>query len=177
MTGRPPLVSPLTRNAILRRVATLTTDDLHRLDAAVRELAATKAGRHLEKGFLFAWWEGPRLRREEDDELEDLFGALLAALAGGLTGLDVERVGARLAPKPGLLDGLLQVFLAPRRDHQVQDTAIALIEDAVAPWDPRLAIVATWNMACAAVLRAHLPAATAGSLEAAWRRAIGDPPA
>jgi len=177
MTGRPPLIAPLTRHAVLRRVAALTLDDLHRLDAAVRELTATKARRDLQKGFLFAWWEGPRLRREEDEELEDLFGALLAALAGGLTGLDVERVGARLAPKPGLLDGLLQVFLRPRRDHQVQDTAIALIEDAVAPWDPRLAIVATWNMACAAVLRPHLPAATVESLEAAWRRALGDPPA
>jgi hypothetical protein len=51
-----------------------------------------------------------------------------------------------------------------------------LIEDTLAPWDPRRAVVATWNMACAAALRDHLPAAMVATLEAAWRGALGEPP-
>ena len=58
-----------------------------------------------------------------------------------------------------------------------QHAAIGLIEDAVAPWDPRLAIVACWNVACAATLRKYLPVEVVEVLEGAWRRAIGEPPA
>lgn len=179
MTEQAPLLDPGPRDALLGRIHGLTVEDLHTLDAAVRALLATesKAHRHADKGFLFAWWEGRRLRNAEEHELHDLFAAVLAALAGGLTGLDVERVGARLAPKPSLFDGLLQVFSSPRRSRQLQDASIGLIEDAVAPWGPRLAIVAIWNMACAAALRDRLPAPTVEALEAAWRRALGDPPA
>ena len=177
MTGRAPLLYPGPRAALLRRIGALTVDDLHALDGAVRELAAAKAHRHVDNGFLFAWWDGPRLDDEDDAALQDLFAVVLAALAGSLTGLDVERVGARLAPKPSLLDGILQAFVPERRSRRLQDASIGLIEDAVAPWDPRLAVVATWNMACAAALRDRLPAPTLETLEAAWRRALGEPPA
>lgn len=176
MTERTPFLYPGPRAALLGRVRALTIDDLHALDDAVRSLVAGKAHRHVDKGFLFAWWEGPRLRGEEDREMQDLFAAVLAALAGGLTNLDVERIGARFAPKPSVLGSLAQAVFPIRPSRRLQDASIGLIEDAVAPWDPRLAVVATWNMACAAALRDHLPAATVATLEAAWRRALGEPP-
>lgn len=176
MTERPPFLYAGPRAALLGRVRALTIDDLHALDAAVRSLVAGKAHRHVDKGFLFAWWEGPRLRGEEDREMQDLFAAVLAALAGGLTGLDVERIGARFAPKPTGLASLTQVFFPPSQSRRLQDASIGLIEDAVAPWDSRLAVIAVWNMACAAALRDHLAPATIATLQAAWRHALGEPP-
>jgi hypothetical protein len=176
VTERPPFLYPGPRATLLGRVRALTIDDLRALDAAVRSLVAGKAHRHVDKGVLFAWWEGPRLRRDEDRELQDLFAATLAALASGLTDLDVERFAARLAPKPTGLASLAQAFLPARQSRRLVDTSIGLIDDAVAPWDPRLAIIATWNMACAAAFRDHLPATTVATLEAAWRRALGEPP-
>lgn len=176
MTERPPILYPGPRAALLGRVRALTIDDLRGLDAAVRSLAAGKAHRHVDKGVLFAWWDGPRLRDDEDRELQDLFAAVLAALAGGLTDLDVERIGERLAPKPTGLASLTHVFFPARPSRRLQHVSIGLIEDAVAPWDPHLAVIATWNMACAAAFRDHLPAATVATLEAAWRLALGEPP-
>ncbi len=176
-TERPPFLDPGARAALLGRVRALTLDDLRALDAAVRSLAAGKAHPHVDKGFLFAWWGGPRLRGDEDRELQDLFAAVLAALAGGLTNLDVASLGARFAPKPTGLASLTQVFFPARESRRLQDVSIGLIEDTLAPWDPRRAVVATWNMACAAALRDHLPAATVVTLEAAWRQALGEPPA
>ena len=176
MTERPPFLYPGPRAALLGRVRALTIDDLHALDAAVRSLVAEKSHRHVDKGVLFAWWDGPRLRGDEDRELNDLFAAVLAALAGGLTDLDVERFAARLAPKPTMLGSLVQALLPARDSRRLQDASIGLIEDALAPWDPRLAIIAIWNMACAAALRDHLPATTVATLEAAWCRALGDLP-
>jgi len=177
VTERPPLLYPGPRAALLGRVRALTIDDLHALDAAVLELLAARTHRHVDKGFLFAWWDGPRLRREDEDALEDLFADVLGALAGGLSGLDVERVAAHFARQRSVLDSLSQVLLPARPKRQLQSAAISLIEEATAPWDPRRAIVATWNVACAAALRDHLPAAAVETLEAAWRRAMGDPPA
>jgi len=176
VTERPPFLYPGPRAAILGRIRTLSIDDLRALDAAVRSLVAERAHRHVDKGVLFAWWEGPRLRSEEDRELQDLFAAVLAALAGGLTGLDVERISARFAPRPTVFASLTRAFLPASQNRRLQDASIGLIEDAVAPWDPRLAVIATWNMACAAAVREHLPATTVVTLEAAWRRALGEPP-
>jgi hypothetical protein len=176
MTDRPPFLYAGPRGVLLRRVHALTVEDLHALDAAVQSLVTEKAHRHADKGFLYAWWEGPRLQGDEDQEMQDLFAAILAALAGGLTGLDVERFGARFSPKPTGLASLTQVFFPPSQTRRLQDASIGLIEDAVAPWNPRRAVVAIWNMACAAALRDRLSPTTIETLEAAWRRALGDPP-
>lgn len=176
MSERRPFLYPGPRAALLHRVGALTVDDLHGLDAAVRALVATKAYKHVDKGFLFAWWDGPRIHHDDELELNDLFSALLVALASGLTGLDVEYVGARFAPKPSISESLFRAFSTARPSRRLQDASIGLIEDALAPWDGRLAIVATWNMACAAALRDLIPAATVETLEAAWRRAQGEPP-
>ena len=176
MTERPPFLYPGPRAALLRRITALTVDDLHGLDAAVRALAVEKAHKHADKGFFFAWWEGPEATEDERLELEDLFSAVLVAIASGLTGIDVEKVGARFARKPSWSDSIMRVILPPRRSRQLQDASIGLIEDHLAPWDPRKAIVGTWNMACAAALRDRVPATTLTVLEAPWRRALGDPP-
>jgi hypothetical protein len=175
MTERIPFLYPGPRIALLRRIRALTADDLHGLDAAVRMLLA-EGRKRADKGYYFAWWDGPRLDREADNELQDLFAACLAALAGGLTGLDVEGVAARFAPKKSAFGGLAELIAPTRPGLQVQHASIELIDTAVAPWDPRLAIVAIWNMACAAALRDILPAATMATLQEPWRRALGDPP-
>jgi hypothetical protein len=176
MTERVPFLWAGPRAVLLRRIRNLTVDDLHALDAAVGSLILEKTHRHVDKGFLYAWWEGPRLQDEEDQEMQELFSAVLAALAGGLTDIDVERFGARLAPKPTGLGSISQLFFPPSQARRIQDASIGLIEDAVAPWNPRRAVVAIWNMACAAALRDHLSPATITTLQAAWRRALGDPP-
>jgi hypothetical protein len=176
MTERRPFLYPGPRAALLRRVESLPVDDLHALDAAVRQLAAEKVHRHVDKGFFYAWWEGPDLDADAKREIEELFSAILVALASGLTGIDVAQVGARFAPKPGLMDSVFRVFNPPRASRRLQDASIGLIEDTLAPWDPRRAVVATWNMGCAGALREHLPEATIDTLQAPWRRALGEPP-
>ena len=145
MTERTPFLYAGPRAALLRRVRSLTVDDLHALDAAVGALLREKEHRHADKGFLYAWWEGPRLQDEEDQEMQELFAAVLAALAGGLTDVDVERYGARLATKPTGLGAISAVFFPPSHTRRLQDASIGLIEDAVAPWNPRRAVVAIFT--------------------------------
>jgi hypothetical protein len=176
---RPPLLYPGPRRALLRRIGAITVEELHALDTAVRALRDERRVKDVDKGFFYAWWEGPRLDRAGEDEVQELFSAVLVALATGLTGIDVERFGTQLAPKRrGFgLDGLVELFLRPRPSRELQDTSIALIDGHLAPWDPRLAVVAVWNMACAAAFRNHVSAGTVATLEAPWRQAIGEPPA
>lgn len=177
---RDPLLFPGPRAALLGRLSQLTVEDLHALDAAVLALRDEKPYRkRVDKGFWLAWYEGPRLTRAEGDELQDLFGHVVVAIAGGLTGLDVERFGVRLGDgqQGGAIGDLMRLLRPSSANRPLQSAAIGLIEDAVAPWDPRLAIVACWNVACAATLRKHLPVEVVDVLEAAWRRAIGEPPA
>jgi hypothetical protein len=177
---RGPLLFPGPRAALLGRLSQLTVQDLHALDAAVLALRDEKPYRkRADKGFWLAWYEGPRLKRAEGDELQDLFGDVVVAIAGGLTGLDVERFGARLGggQQGGAIGDLMRLLRPSSANRPLQGAAIGLIEDAVAPWDPRLAIVACWNVACAVTLRKHLPVEVVDVLEGAWRRAIGEPPA
>ena len=177
---RDPLLFPGPRAALLGRLSQLTVEDLHALDAAVLALRDEKPYRkRVDKGFWLAWYEGPRLKRAEGDELQDLFGHVVVAIAGGLTGLDVERFGARLGGRQqgGAIGDLMRLLRPSSANRPLQSAAIGLIEDAVAPWDPRLAIVTCWNVACAATLRKYLPVEVVEVLEGAWRRAIGEPPA
>jgi hypothetical protein len=179
-SGRDPLLLPGPRVALLRRLGRLTVEDLHGLDVAVRALREERPYRkRVDKGFWLAWYEGPRLTTAEDGELGDLFVHVVVAIAGGLTGLDVERFGARLkgAQQGGAMGDVMRLLRLNSADRALQDAAIGLIEDAVAPWDPRLAIVACWNVACAATLRTHLPVEVVSVLESAWRRVLGEPPA
>ena len=177
MPDRTPLLDPIARAAVLARVRTLTRDDLHALDAATRALAATPDHRRADKGYFFAWWDGPGTREPDETEIQDFFADVLVALATSLTGINVAQYGTRLAREPSGMDKLYRFVVPARRSDALQDSSIGLIEDAVAPWSPRVAVVATWNMACAVALGAHLPEPTRETLETAWRQALGDLPA
>jgi hypothetical protein len=158
----------------------LTADDLHALDAAVRALREEKPYRtRVDRGFWLAWYEGPQLPAAKGDELGGLFVQVVVAIAHGLTGLDVERFAARPPepPQVGVLGDLMRRLRPASAELSLQNAAIRLIEGAAAPWDPRLAIVACWNVTCAAALRTYVPAGIVEVLEAAWRRALGEPPA
>ena len=145
---RDPFLFPGPRAALLGRLGQLTVLDLHALDAAVRALGG-------------------------------LFGDVVVAIAHGVTGLDVERFGVRppSGQQTGVFGDLVRLLRPASAARSLQDAAIGLIEGAAAPWDPRLAIVACWNVACAATLRAHLRMDVVDMLEGAWRRALGEPPA
>lgn len=179
-SGRDPLLHPGRRAAVLHRLGQLTVDDLRALDAAVVALCADRPYRgRVDKGFWLAWYEGPRLTTSEGRELGELFPAVVIAIATGLSGLDVRRFGAGLkgVQQRGFAGDVMRVLRSASAERQLQAAAIGLIEDAVAPADPRLAIVACWNMACGVTLGAHLPAEVADVLERAWRRALGELPA
>jgi hypothetical protein len=179
-SGRDPLFHPGARAAVLRRFGNLTIDDLHALDAAVRALRAEKPYRgRVDKGFSLAWYEGPRLTTSEGREVNELFEGVVVAIAGGVTGLDVARLGGHLrgGQQYGVLGDVMRMMRPASANLALQHAAIGLIEDAVAPLDARLAIVACWNVACAATLRAQLPVEVVEVLEGAWRHALGEPPA
>ena len=173
------LLLPGPRAALLRGLGGLTVEDLHGLDAAVLALREEQPYRkRIDKGFWLAWYDGPRLTSAENRELGDLFVAVVVAIASGVTGLDVERFGARMGDgTEGVFGDLARLVRPASASRSLQHAAIGLIDDAVAPWDPRLAIVACWNLACAATLRTYLPVEVVGVLEGAWRRARGEPPA
>ncbi len=180
LPGPPPLLPAGARAALLGRLGRLTIADVQALDAAVRALRhETPYRKRVDMGFWLAWYDGPHLTGAEGRELEGLFGEVVLAIAQGLTGLDAGRI----APRPidrheaGVLADATRFFRHASPDRSLQDAAIGLIEGAVAPLDPRLAIVACWNAACGATLRPHLAAGVVGVLEAAWRTALGELPA
>ena len=177
---RDELLSPGPRAALLARLGALTVSDLHALDAAVGALRDEKPYRaRVDRGFWLAWYAGPQLAKREGSQLDDLFTQVVVAIAGGLTGLDADAIMAsRGEPQQqGALGDIARLFLPASSGQSRSDAAIRLIDRAVAPWDPRLAIVACWNVACAATLRRHLAAGVVEVLEAGWRTALGEPPA
>jgi hypothetical protein len=163
---------------IARRYASLRVEDLKALAAAVEELAREREYRKkVNLGFWFAWYDGPRLNRVEEGEVDDLFTEVVVAIASGVTGLDVARFGTRLRPSAeGPLERLTSFFTG-RPSHPLQDAAVGLMDDACAPWDPRLGFIAAWNAACAVAFRGRIPEPTERILGAAWRAVFGDLPA
>jgi hypothetical protein len=178
MSETPPLLYGGPRHAIACRYATLRVEDLKALAAAVEELAGQREYRKkVSLGFWFAWYEGPRLSRAEEREVDDLFTEIAVAIATGVTGLDVARFGTRLRPQSeGPLERLT-AFFTGRPSHPLQDAAVALMDDACAPWDPRLGFIACWNAACAVAFRGRIPERTERILGAAWRAVFGNLPA
>jgi hypothetical protein len=181
--GHIPLLFPAPRAALLDRLGTLTSEELHALDAAVASLRAERAFKgRVDRGFWFAWNDGLNLARSDQAQIQELFSAVMVSIAGALTGLDVARFGARLGGAGGGrgAGGLRAVFSALHSKSDAerrQETAVGLIHDATAPWDPRLALMACWNVACAAALRRRLKPSTVEALEVAWRATLGEPPA
>jgi hypothetical protein len=178
MSEPPPLLYGGPRHAIVRRYATLRVEDLHALEAAVKELAGERHYRKkVDFGYWYAWYDGPRLSRAQEKEVNDLFAEVAVAIATGLTGLDVARYGARLRPQSeGPLERLT-AFFTGRPGHPLQDAAIALMDDACAPWDPRYGFIGAWNAACAVAFRGHIPEDSERILGAAWQKVFGELPA
>jgi hypothetical protein len=178
MSEPPPLLYGGPRHAIARRYATLSVEDLKALEGAVEELAREREYRKkVDLGFWFAWYDGPRLSRAEEDEVGSLFTEVAVAIATGVTGLDVARFGTRLRPQSeGPLERLTSFFTG-RPSHPLQDAAVGLMDDACAPWDPRFGFIAAWNAACAVAFRGRIPERTETILGAAWRAVFGDLPA
>jgi hypothetical protein len=184
MDDEQPLIYPGPRMALMTRFGQLGLDDLRALETAVSDLARDRAQRgRVDRGFWFAWNDRLQLDRREQVEISELFADVLMAIASGLTGLDAARFGrliGRGSGSRGLGGGLAGAFgfLKVRSQaEQHQEAAISLISDAAAPWDPRLGLMACWNVACAAALRRRLRPATVDTLEAPWRTVFGDPPA
>jgi len=178
MSEPPPLLYGGPRNAILRRYAALTVDDLRELAAAIERLAAERHDhKRVDHGFWYAWYAGPKLTPAETAEIEHLFTDVLVAIASGLSGLDVARFGARLGgtATQGAL-GWLSSLWAPRPGRRMQEAAIGLIEETCAPWQPRLGVIAAWNAACAVALRGRISAETETILAAPWRSVFGELP-
>ena len=179
-SDRTSVLDPGPRAALLGALRRLTLDDLHALDSAIQELGTEKPYRsRVDKGYWLAWYDGPRLTKAESWELDDLFVNVVVAIAAGVTGLDVERFGPGLEAgrQAGIFGDLTRLVRRGSANHPLQHAAIGLIEGAAAPWDPRLGIIACWNVACAVTLRRHLATETIMVLEGAWRRAVGEPPA
>ena len=176
--SEPPLLYGGPRNAILRRYAALTVEDLRALSAAIERLASDRHDRRrLDRGFWYAWYAGPKLTADETTEIEHLFTEVVVAIASGLSGLDVARFGARLGGAAQGPLGWLTGLWAPRPGRRLEETAIGLIEEACAPWQPRLGVVAAWNAACAVALRGRISGETEATLAAPWRAVFGELPA
>jgi hypothetical protein len=180
-----PLLYPGPEAALTRRLGRLTLEELHGLEeAVVRRRAERPFKGRVDRGFWFAWHDGLNLSRPEQDEIQQLFSAVMVAISVALTGLDVERFGARLGGGSswgsGGGGGIGAIFSAIRSKSDVerrQETAIGLIHDATAPWNPRLALMACWNVTCAAAVRRRVKPQTVEALEVAWRDVLGEPPA
>ena len=181
--GRPPLLYPGPRIALLRRFARLSVTDLHALEAQITTLARDKANRgKVDRGFWFAWDDRMRSDYRDRQELDILFSDVVTALASGLSGFDVDRLGTsmlggrRAEAGSGAFGGLMGLIRPKSNAEQRQEVALNLIRNATAPWDPRLAIMACWNVACAVALRERLRPGTVALLEAAWRGVFGELP-
>jgi hypothetical protein len=181
MAELPPLLYAGPRAALLRRLAELRQSDLVLLDAAIRELAGEKRLRNrVDRGFWFAWYEGPRLDSRHETEIKELFTDVVVAVATGVAQLDVARFAAGLRPQPQGLGGILGGiggWLGGNSRRGLDNVAIRIIEDAVAPWDPRLGVLAAWNASCAVALRRILDPPVEEILAGPWRKALGDLPA
>lgn len=178
MSETPPLLYGGPRSAIARRFATLAVEDLQALAAAVERLTHERENRKkVDHGYWFAWYDGPRLTEAETTEVRGLFTEVVVAIATGVTGLDVARFGARLRPSNQGPLARLTAYMTARPSRQLEDAAIGLMEDACAPWDPRLGFVAAWNAACAIAFRGRVSEQTEAILGAAWRAVFGDLPA
>ncbi len=167
------------RAAFLTRAGSITKAELLALGTAVDALIAEGGDREwLTKGFFFAWYKGPGLSADDSEALNALFVDVIVAVARSLTDVDAWAVTARRpsGQRPSFAAAFLDLFTRKSRDGEVENLAIRLIEGAVAPIDPRIALVAAWNASCAVALHGRLDPPVEETLGAAWRRTIGELP-
>ncbi|MEI8332325.1 MAG: hypothetical protein WCH74_00585 [Chloroflexota bacterium] len=175
-----PERSTWARAAFVTRAGSLTKSELLALGTAVEALVAEGGdAERLTKGFFFAWYKGPSLSSDDNAALNDLFIDVVVAIARSITDVDpwAMTAGRPSGQRPGFAAAFLELFTRKTRDGEVESFAIRLVERAVAPVDPRVALVAAWNASCAVALHGRLDPPVEETLGAAWRRAIGDLPA
>ncbi len=175
--GVTPFDPPERVAPVLARFRRLRRDDLEALDRSVQALVATEGRRHRsDLGFRYAWYEGPPLSYAETADLDELFRRVCAAIATGVTGFDAAAFDDRAADRAGAFGFLTRWFTPPYAKGTREDAALEVLTVACRPFDPRRAVVACWNLACATAMRDHLAPDVVVALEAAWRGALGEPP-
>lgn len=164
------------RDLFLARVASLSRAQVLALGEAVGALVAEGADRRrTTKGYLFAWYEGPRISDAERFVFGAYFEEVLASLAAAVSGTD-PRMLLPDQPRQSLTDAIAGIFMPRREWTELGEMASRLFERGVAPTDPRPIIVATWNAGAAVWMRGRLEPRLEAALTAPWRRAVGDLP-
>jgi hypothetical protein len=166
------------RAAFLTRCGSISKAELLALGTAVDALVAEGGDREqLTKGFFFAWYKGPSLSSGDNAALNQLFAEVVVAIAHSITDVDPWAMTAgRPSERQGALASLLSLFTQKSHGREAENLAIRLVEAAVAPVDPRVALVSAWNAACAVALHGRLDPPVEEVLGAAWRRTIGELP-
>ncbi len=166
------------RRMFLTHVARLEKSQILAFATASAELVAAGADKEkTTKGFLFAWYEGPRLSDQERYVFGMYFQEVVAALATALTGTDPHALVPPRAQKSGVLEAVRELFLPRREWNETGDIAIRLVENAIAPQPAQPIVTATWNAGCSVWMRGRLPADLDAILTATWMRVVGEPPA
>ncbi len=162
---------------LLARFRRLRREDLEALDRSVQELVAAEGRRHRsDLGFRYAWYEGPPLSYAETAAMDALFTDVCAAIATGVTGFDAAAFDEGENDRAGAFGFLTRWFTPPYAKGSHEDAALEVLTVACRPFDPRRAVVACWNLTCAAAMRGHLAPEVIVALEAAWRGALGELP-
>lgn len=161
----------------LARVASLSREQVLALGEAVATLVAEGADRErTTKGYLFAWFEGPRLSDAESRSFGSYFQEVMAALALAVSGTDPHMLVPDRRQKGGLTESIRELFLPYQERNELGNFAVRILETSVSPADARPIIVAAWNAGCAVWMRGRIEPGIEAVLTAPWRRAIGGPP-
>ncbi|MCU0506390.1 MAG: hypothetical protein MUE82_11600 [Chloroflexi bacterium] len=161
----------------LAHVASLSREQVLGLGEATTALVAEGADRErTTKGYLFAWYEGPRLSDQESRAFGNYFQEVVAALAIAVSGTDPHMLVPARSQKGGLTGAIKELFLPYQERNELGEFAVRILETSLAPTDPRPIIVAAWNAGSAVWMAGRIPAGIEATLSAPWRRAVGDPP-
>ncbi len=166
------------RRMFLAHVARLERDQVLALATATQALVAEGADKEkTTKGYLFAWYEGPRLADQERYAFGAFFQEVVAALASALTGTDPHALVPPRPQRSTLMESVRNLFLPRREWNELGDIAIRLVENSIAPEPAQPVVTATWNAASAVWMRGRIPPELEAILVAPWVRAVGEPPA
>jgi hypothetical protein len=175
--GVPPERRAWERERFLARIRGMSLAEVVALGDAVDTLISEGGdAKKLTRGFFLAWYEGPRLGREETAELDQLFVDVVVAMAIGLAGVDPRDMADSTDGRRGAGTAFLAALFPSRGASELTDVSIRLIRSVTAPADPKRAVVAAWNAGCAIALRGRLAEDVEATLTAAWRRGVGDLP-
>jgi len=175
--GQPPERRAWERERFLARVRGMSRAEVLALGDAVTTLVAEGGdAKKLRRGFFLAWYAGPKLDGDETADLDRLFVDIVGALATGLSGVDPHAMADTADGRRGAGATFLTALFPSRAASDLTDISVRLIRGALAPIDPKPAIVAAWNTGCAIALRGRLAPDVEATLTAAWLRGVGELP-